>query len=209
MEELAGQTFATRCAACHAKGDLTPLPNQLKKLSPKEIYAALRYGVMQEYALGIDDGAMHALAQFLGDPDAERKRPANGGAMLCSGNKSIGKSASAWPGWSLDTSNARCVARSLSIAEVQGLHLKWAFVFPDTQAFKGAANPLAVADGRVYVGSLNKWVYALGAPVNRSCQRLEGRMAVHPYSKSRRQILSDILLAQKPEPQFLALSVQL
>src|SRR5215471_14452762 len=163
MEELAGQAFTTRCAACHAKGDLTPLPNQLKKLSPKEIYAALRHGVMQEYALGLDDGTMHALAQFLGDPDAERKRPANGGATLCSGKQSIGKSVPAWPGWSLDTSNARYVARSLSTAEVQGLRLKWAFVFPDTQAFKGAANPLAVVDGRVYVGSLNTWVYALDA----------------------------------------------
>src|SRR5262245_28745807 len=163
MAELAGQVFATRCAACHAKGDLTPLPNQLKKLSPKEIYAALRHGVMQEYALGLDDGTMHALAQFLGDPDAERKRPANGGATLCSGNKSISNSTPAWPGWSLDTSNTRYVARSLSTPEVQGLRLKWAFVFPDTQAFKGAANPLAVVDGRVYVGSLNKWVYALDA----------------------------------------------
>src|SRR5215470_12672425 len=109
MEEIAGQAFDTRCAACHAQGDLTPLPNQLKKLSPKEIYAALRHGVMQEYALGLDDGSMHALAQFLGDPDAERKRPANGGATLCSGKQSIGKSVPAWPGWSLDTSNARYV----------------------------------------------------------------------------------------------------
>jgi polyvinyl alcohol dehydrogenase (cytochrome) len=163
MEELAGQAFATRCAACHAKGDLTPLPNQLKKLSPKEIYAALRHGVMQEYAVGFDDGTLHALAQFLGDPDAERKRPANGGALFCDGKKGISTSTPAWPGWSLDTRNTRHVARLLSATDVQGLRLKWAFVFPDTQAFKGAANPLAVADGRVYVGSLNKWVYALDA----------------------------------------------
>jgi polyvinyl alcohol dehydrogenase (cytochrome) len=163
MEELAQQAFATRCAACHAKGDLTPLPNQLKKLSPKETYAALRHGVMQEYALGLDDGAMHALAQFLGDPEAERKRPANGGAMFCDGQKVISKLIPTWPGWSLDPSNTRHVTHSLSATDVQGLRLKWAFVFPDTQAFKGAANPLAVADGRVFVGSLNKWVYALDA----------------------------------------------
>ena len=161
MEALAVQAYGAHCAICHTKGDVTPVPNQLRKLSPEEIYASLRHGVMQEYAIGLDDGTLHALSQFLGDPDAEQKRPSNGGAQFCSGEQSSSKAAPAWPGWSPDTSNTRYVARPLSATEVRGLRLKWAFVFPDTQAFRGASNPLAAVEGRVYVGSINKWVYAL------------------------------------------------
>lgn len=161
LETIAQQAFANRCATCHALGTLMPTPEQLKKLSPKEIYEALRHGVMQEYAVGFDDGTLHALAQYLGDPEAERKRPANGGAAFCRGAGPSSKTAAAWPGWSLDATNTRSLARTFSVADTQGLHLKWAFVFPDTQTWRGSANPLAVADGRVYVGSINKWVYAL------------------------------------------------
>src|SRR5215475_5497458 len=75
METIAQQAFANRCATCHALGTLMPTPQQFKKLPPKEIYAALRHGVMQEYAVGFDDGTLHALANFLGGPESERKRP--------------------------------------------------------------------------------------------------------------------------------------
>jgi len=161
LETIAQQAFANRCATCHSLGTLMPTPDQLKKLPSKEIYDALRHGVMQEYAVGFDDGTLHALAQYLGGPEAGRQRLENGGATLCRGAGPTGKTAAAWPGWSLDATNTRSLARRLSVADTQGIRLKWAFVFPDTQIWRGGANPLAVADGRIYVGSINKWVYAL------------------------------------------------
>jgi polyvinyl alcohol dehydrogenase (cytochrome) len=163
METIAQEAFISRCAVCHVIRTLMPTPEQMKKIPPKEIYAALRHGVMQEAAIGLDDGTLHALANFLGGPEPQEKRLANGGAVLCRGTGPASKTTAAWPGWSLDATNTRSLARELSTTDAQNIRLKWVFVFPDTQIWKGAANPLAVADGRVYVGSINKWVYALDA----------------------------------------------
>lgn len=162
MESIAGEVFATRCMSCHR---FFAEPGYFKKLHPSEIYTALRSGSMQEAAVGLDDGTLRAVANYLGNPKALEARPANGGAKLCStqDRKDEGSSSAYWPGFSLDVRNNRSVKRSFTTDDTQALKLAWTFTYPDTQYWNGAANPLAIAEGRIFAASVNKWVYALDA----------------------------------------------
>jgi len=159
MRDIADEAFASHCAQCHALVGM----DGWQRLTPKEFYTVLRRGQMQEPATGLDDGVLHALAQAYGNPDAERERPPNGGAVPCGAPKPLAASGASWPGFSPDTTNNRFLKQSISKANIQGARLKWTFAFPSTGFAHGADNPIAVANGRVYVGNLNHRMYALDA----------------------------------------------
>ncbi|MGR8934175.1 MAG: outer membrane protein assembly factor BamB family protein [Gammaproteobacteria bacterium] len=163
LTAIALDVFSVRCVACHGGGALSPPMARFKNLTPEEIYVALRHGVMQEHATGLDDGQLRALGELLGDPEAEKKRPENGGALFCKNSRLAKKTKNQWRGWSADTANTRHLSMPFSVREIDSLRLKWSFVFPVTQLWSGGANPVSVADGRIYTASINKWVYALDA----------------------------------------------
>jgi polyvinyl alcohol dehydrogenase (cytochrome) len=119
---------------------------------------------MQEPATGLDDGTLHALAQTFGNPKAASQRPPHGGAKLCT-TQTPENSTDSWLGWDADPRNARFVNRPFERAELEAAQLKWTFVVPESAAefWLGAANPVAVAHGRVYVANINRWMYALDA----------------------------------------------
>jgi polyvinyl alcohol dehydrogenase (cytochrome) len=161
MQELAGKAFASHCIQCHSLFGV----DGFKRLTPTEFYSVLRYGQMQEPATGLDDGTLHALAETFGNPQAASQRPPNGGAVLCKAQKPADGNTGSWVGWDADARNSRFVDRPFTQAELRGARLKWAFAIPDSAAdfWLGAANPLAVAHGRVYAGNINRWMYALDA----------------------------------------------
>jgi polyvinyl alcohol dehydrogenase (cytochrome) len=159
MQEIADEAFKSHCAQCHALVGM----EGYQRLTPKEFYTVLRRGQMQEPATGLDDGVLHALAQTYGNPMAEAERPSNGGAVPCSSSTPLAGSGANWPGFSPDPTNSRLLRQPISKADIQGARLKWTFAFPDTGFAHGADNPIAVANGRVYVGNLNHQMYALDA----------------------------------------------
>jgi polyvinyl alcohol dehydrogenase (cytochrome) len=157
MQEIAAEAFTSHCAQCHALVGM----EGYQHLTPEEFYTVLRRGQMQEPATGLDDGVLHALAQTYGNPNAERDRPPNGGAVPCGASKPLAGSGATWPGYSLDPTNNRLVRQPISKADIQGARLKWTFAFPDSGFAHGADNPIAAANGRVYVGNPNHQMYAL------------------------------------------------
>jgi len=159
MQELAAEAFASHCVQCHASFGT----EAFRKLTPKEFYTALRRGSMQESATGLDDGVLHALAQTFGNPEAERQRPPDGGAVRCSASAPVKDEAAPWRGWAADPRHMRFVDYPHGKAAIESMQLKWSFTFPDTGFWQGAGNPVAVANGRLYVGNPNRWLYALDA----------------------------------------------
>ena len=161
MQELAGKAFASHCIQCHSLFGV----DGFKRLTPAEFYSVLRHGQMQEPATGLDDGTLHALAETFGNPQAASQRPPHGAAVMCKAQKPVDENTGSWVGWDADPKNTRFVDRPFTKAGLEGAHLKWTFVIPDSAAefWLGAANPLAVAHGRVYVANINRWMYALDA----------------------------------------------
>ena len=159
MQKLAEDAFASHCAQCHGLVGT----EGWQRLTPDEFYWVLRRGQMQEPATGLDDGVLHALALAYANPAAAHDRPPNGGAVPCSGKPFRPEPSHGWQGFSQDSTNTRSLQEPVSKAAIQGARLKWTFAFPDTGFAHGADNPIAVADGRVYVGNLNHWMYALDA----------------------------------------------
>lgn len=147
-----------RCMGCHGA-----FGGNFSNLSPDEIYAVLRHGAMQEMASGLDDGTLRAIAERLGDPAAVKRRPPSGGASMCGKTEALDAGASNWAGWSSDATNARHAEVPLSNENLGKAELRWAFGFPDTGVWSGAGTPIAAAGGRLYVGSTNRWFYAIDA----------------------------------------------
>jgi len=160
MQDVAAEAFASHCVQCHA--NIIGMGG-FRNLTPKEFYTVLRHGSMQELATGLDDGVLHALAQTFGNPEAERQRPPDGGALRCSASAPGGDGTAPWRGWAADPRNTRFVDHPHGKAAIESMQLKWSFTFPDTGFWQGGGNPVAVANGRVYVGNPNRWLYALDA----------------------------------------------
>jgi polyvinyl alcohol dehydrogenase (cytochrome) len=161
MRDLAVKAFASHCVQCHSLFGT----EGFNRLTPTEFYSVLRHGQMQEPATGLDDGTLHALAETFGNPQAANQRPPNGGAVLCAAKRPGGDPSGTWSGFSADSTNVRFVDRPFTKADLESAHLKWTFVIPlsASEFWLGAANPIAVAHGRVYFANINRWIYALDA----------------------------------------------
>ncbi len=170
--------YGARCGMCHNLGFLAPTREQLRNLTVEEIEAALWHGTMQEHANGLNRAERQALARLLAGADAAPKAR-EAGVTPCDAPPVPATGAADWPGWSNDNRFNRHLANvPFGATDVAGMKLKWAVAFPVQSTFSGGGNSIAVHGGRLFVGNLNHWVYALDAA--RGCAlwtfRAEGRV---------------------------------
>ncbi len=157
--------YNTRCAACHENPDPetsthTPTRDAMSGFTPNSVYAALRDGLMQTQAVGLDEEQMRSLAAFLtGEEVADLQLEIT--ENLCTDNPSLTNPAlmPGWNGWGGDVRNARS-SNSISTSDLGNLRLKWAYGLPGESQSRGQP---AVVSGRVFVGNGAGAVYSLDA----------------------------------------------
>jgi polyvinyl alcohol dehydrogenase (cytochrome) len=155
--------YQKRCSACHEQTDARiPHREALQAMPSARILRALDSGAMMAIAFTMSREDRIAVASYLGTNAAVTGPPAS---AFCADRtvKIAASPKTSWNGWSPDRSNARFqssdVAR-LSIEQVRGLKLKWAFGFDgDVTAFA----PPTVIDGQVFVGSAAGLIHAMRA----------------------------------------------
>jgi polyvinyl alcohol dehydrogenase (cytochrome) len=161
---VAAQSFAERCAVCHASaaGPAPPVA-KLRQLSPESVYAALTSGVMRVQAQDLSDAQKRELAGYLGGraPGLAENADARRMPNQCAGKPTFDPSAPAWNGWGVDAGNDRFQpsgAAGLTPEQVPTLKLAWAFGFPGASVVYGQPS---VVGGRVYLGLDTGYVYAI------------------------------------------------
>jgi polyvinyl alcohol dehydrogenase (cytochrome) len=188
--------FAQNCAMCHGAGIAAPSIEQMGRLTVEEIEAALWFGTMQQHANGLSKAERLYIARWLASGSTGSKVRDPGVKMCDSRKKKHTKSRASWPGYSVDNKLTRHVAdKKLTAKQASGIKLAWAHPFPNHSAFSGAGNSVAVKDGLVYTGNLNKWVYALDA--DRGCAvwtfRAEGRVRSNIALEGNILVFGDLL----------------
>ncbi len=147
--------YNARCASCHDR-------DALKKMPAARILRTLDSGVMAPMAASLGRDEREAVAAYLGSGSSGLKFPAT---AFCRdrGVTVAGSAKSVWNGWSPSPGNTRyqpAGAAGLTIDQVRGLKLKWAFGFEgDLTSFSQPA----VFESQVFVGSSAGIVYALRA----------------------------------------------
>ena len=103
-EPNAARIYAQRCAECHARAFFSPTVQQMSNLTTEEAHKELTWGVMMEFANGLDDFERWELAKFVTSfkKDSERD-PRGHGAKMCKDKTPLVADAEHdWPGWSKD-----------------------------------------------------------------------------------------------------------
>lgn len=150
------------CAACHEDpaDDSIPPRAAVAELSPDEIVATLRTGVMRIQGDALTDEQHVAVAEYL------TGREVSGGvelseAAMCAADAPIPAGAEAgWNGWGRTPANTRFADAGITAEDLPNLRLKWAFGIPDATQMR--AQP-AVYGGRVFFGSQPGMVYSVDA----------------------------------------------
>ncbi len=175
--------YQKRCAGCHEQvSDRIPARDALQKMPSARILRALNSGAMMAIAFTMSGEDRMAVASYLGTNAATSGPPAS---AFCADRqvKLAANPAGSWSGWSPSPDNARfqpAGAAGLTIDQVRGLKLKWAFGFDgDVTAFA----PPAVIGGQIFVGSAAglihamraetgclQWVFQTNGPVRSSIQ---------------------------------------
>jgi polyvinyl alcohol dehydrogenase (cytochrome) len=165
--------FSANCAGCHGGDDArAPSPEALHGRSPQAIIDALTGGSMKYQGLALSGEERRTIAEFL--TGRRLRAPLSGNTIgtcgpstrLATGRRAAPgdpQTSPLWNGWGPGIDNTHFQPADqggLTAEQVPGLHLKWAFGFPD--ATSSWAQP-TVAGGRLYVGSQNGSVYALDA----------------------------------------------
>lgn len=153
--------FKQHCAGCHDQNNpRIPTRVALQKLPAAHILRTLNYGEMIAIAYTMTIAEREAVASYLGTPGAEAPLPASAFCKVRT-VKVPSNPKVEWNGWSPSPANTRyqtAAAAGLSIDQVKGLKLKWAFAFPgDITAFA----PPAILDNELFVGSAGGGIYAL------------------------------------------------
>ncbi len=189
--------YQKRCAACHDQpSPRIPPRAALENLYASRILRVMNSGAMMTIAYTLKRDEKEAVAAYLGKPGAEPGPPP---AAFCKDRavKVDSSTKLAWNGWSPTVTNARfqpATFAGLSIDQVKGLKLKWAYAFEgDISAY---AQP-AVIGGQVFVGSASgavqalradtgclEWVYQAAAPVRTA-------ISVAPLGKRHAVIFGD------------------
>jgi polyvinyl alcohol dehydrogenase (cytochrome) len=160
--------FEQHCGSCHsspAAGSRAPDRIALSQRTPESILETITTGSMAVNAQGLTPAQKRNIAETLA------LRPigaaSSGDMSVMSGRCGAPPAsrellaANVWSGWGVDAGNSRYQpAPGLTAAQVPDLELKWAFAFPNGSSAWGQP---AVANGRVFVGSDNGYVYALNA----------------------------------------------
>ncbi|HSR07951.1 MAG TPA: PQQ-binding-like beta-propeller repeat protein [Bryobacteraceae bacterium] len=189
--------YQKRCAACHDQpSPRIPPRAALENLYASRILRVMNSGAMMTIAYTLKRDEKEAVAAYLGKPGEEPGPPP---AAFCKDRAvKVDTSAKlAWNGWSPTVTNTRlqpAAVAGLSIDQVKGLKLKWAYAFEgDISAY---AQP-AVIGGQVFVGSASgavqalradtgclEWVYQAAAPVRTA-------ISVAPLGKRHAVIFGD------------------
>jgi polyvinyl alcohol dehydrogenase (cytochrome) len=155
--------YQKRCSLCHEQiNDRIPHREALQKMPSARILRALDSGAMMAIAFTMSREDRISVASYLGTSAPVSGPPA---AAFCADRtvKLAATPRTSWNGWSPGASNARFQAGDaarLSIDQVRGLKLKWAFGFDgDVTAFA----PPTVIDDQVFVGSAAGLVHAMRA----------------------------------------------
>jgi polyvinyl alcohol dehydrogenase (cytochrome) len=167
-----GALYSANCAICHESHDTSashaPDHNALTQMAPESILRALTVGTIAAHSgvRQLKDDQKKDIAEFLAGRPVGTGLSNEASAMknLCP-SKPLGEplSGPAWNGWGRDVTNARFQptdAAGLTAAQIPHLQFKWAFAFPNANS---AWSQPVVVGGRIYVGSSNGSVYALGA----------------------------------------------
>ncbi|HEV2199101.1 MAG TPA: PQQ-binding-like beta-propeller repeat protein [Bryobacteraceae bacterium] len=155
--------YKQRCAACHDQTNpRIPPRTALNQMPATRILRTLDFGAMMTVAYPMARDEREAVALYLGT--SAPPAPSPPGAYCSDRRASVSRAPKfAWNGWSAGLNNARyqaAEAAGLSIDQVRGLKLKWAFGFDgDITAFSQPT----VIDGQVFVGSAGGVIYALRA----------------------------------------------
>src|SRR5579864_749360 len=155
--------YQKRCSGCHEQtSPRIPHREALQRMPSARILRALDSGAMMSIAFTMSRDDRMAVASYLGTSAEVAGPPAS---AFCS-DRSVNIPAAprfVWNGWSPGSNNARfqpADAAGLSIDQVRGLKLKWAFGFDgDATAFA----PPTFIDGQMFVGSAGGVIHALRA----------------------------------------------
>ncbi len=155
--------YQKKCSGCHEQtSDRIPRREALQKMPSERILRALDTGAMMAIGFTISRDDRIAVAEYLGTKEKVAGPPLS---AYCK-DRSVKIAASpkfVWNGWSPGAVNARFQpgdVAGLSIDQVRGLKLKWAFGFDgDVTAFA----PPTVIDGQVFVGSAGGLIHAMRA----------------------------------------------
>jgi polyvinyl alcohol dehydrogenase (cytochrome) len=159
------KVFADRCASCHsgAADARAPAPESLRSRSPLAIVESLVNGAMRTQGSRLTGAERRAVAEFLTGRPVEGDVSGATTGKCATPQQPDRTGARGWRGWSPIPDNARFQTTenaSLPVGDIPKLSLKWAFGFPDASS---AWSQPTVSGGRLYVGSQNGTVYALGA----------------------------------------------
>jgi len=157
--------YQQHCATCHERGVTRAAPRStLKQLPAETIRFALTKGSMSSQAASLTDEQREAVIRFLASPTATAATPAASSRCPSSAKPyKASLSGPHWTGWGGDESQRRFQPGSearLPAASVPRLKLKWAFGFPGVTT---ASSQPAIVNGRLFVGSAARKVYALDA----------------------------------------------
>jgi polyvinyl alcohol dehydrogenase (cytochrome) len=156
--------FHEHCGHCHVAPSFSPPLSGLARMTADEIHKELWFGVMAEFTNGIEDGERQAIARWIADQQPQKDTRESGVPACGAPAKLTPDPAHDWPGLANDNHFTRHVAQAdLTRAQVQGMKLAWAVAFPVVHSAQSGGNPVAVVGDRLFVGSLNQWVYALDA----------------------------------------------
>ena len=155
--------YERRCAGCHEQTNpRIPPRTSLNQMPATRILRALDFGAMMTVAYPMSRDERQAVAAYIGTNAPAIAFPPS---AYCKDRRAniASKPKSAWNGWSTGANNARyqsAEAAGLSIDQVRGLKLKWAFGFDgDVTAF---SQPTLI-DGQMFVGSAGGVIHALRA----------------------------------------------
>lgn len=155
--------YAENCIECHGRAAFSPPLSGLANMTAEEIHKELWFGVMAQFANGLDDAKRWAIAKWIADQQPV-KEPRVSGVRMCEKSTALKPDPDRdWPGLSNDNRFNRHVDADFSAAQVEGIKLKWAVAFPQAHSSKGGGNPVSVVGDRVFVGNINQWVYSLDA----------------------------------------------
>jgi len=155
--------YRQRCSGCHEQANSRiPPRSALNQMPSARILRALDTGAMQAVAFTMSRDDRAAVANYLGTTAPAAGPPP---AAFCS-DRTVRIAAtpkSSWNGWSPGSNNARfqpAESAKLTLDQVRGLKLKWAFGFDgDITAFA----PPTLIDGQIFVGSASGAIYAMRA----------------------------------------------
>ncbi len=158
--------FEQHCGSCHsapAGSSRAPDRIALSQRTPEVILEAMTTGSMRVNAQALTDVQKRVIAEQIALRPLGSSASGAASAMknACVAGAPVPSTNGRWSGWGADAGNSRYQPNGgLAAADVPNLALAWAFAFPNGSSAFGQP---AVADGRVYVGSDNGFVYALNA----------------------------------------------